>query len=372
MCTIGMNDIGSNKKFKVQHEQQLREKWSDEKIDLLEVLQACPDMVKFVVPSLALRAASRGILKECRRRSLMSMTIESNTPTSIIPLLVTNEASMSRDVLPFVAPVHLNWRGNPSNFMGESIVQFLDGVVWACDLLELRLHGIGLSIPDIENVTWPQNLLSLEFGKKFNQSLSAFKWPKTLKSLVFGRNFNHTLSETELPDCLEELVLGAFFEQPIVDVVWPKSLKILRFGRNFDGALSGTHLPDCLEKLVFGKHFNQPIVDVSWPRSLKTLIFQSGKFDGFNQSLTQVEFPNSLEDLELGNSFSSEVAGVKWSGLKRLVTGTEFDSSIDGVQWSDRLEYLDLRGRFNQYPGNLPKSLQVLKFGDRFNQPIIA
>eukprot|EP00438_Fugacium_kawagutii_P011380 Skav218987 [mRNA] locus=scaffold169:52316:52528:+ [translate_table: standard] len=64
----------------------------------------------------------------------------------------------------------------------------------------------------------PSCLRSLTFGRRFNQSLAGVTWPDNLVSLDFGRNFSHEeLKNVNLPSGLQSLVLEGVWTSRTID-----------------------------------------------------------------------------------------------------------------------------------------------------------
>ena len=64
---------------------------------------------------------------------------------------------------------------------------------------------IGNGYPGLEQVVWPENLDTLSFGERFQQSLEGVAWPSALQSLVFGKDFNQSLEDVTWPASLQNL-----------------------------------------------------------------------------------------------------------------------------------------------------------------------
>ena len=102
----------------------------------------------------------------------------------------------------------------------------------------------------------PKGLLSLTFGKEFNQSLDGLtlptslqRLPISLQSLTFGMFFNKSLATMTLPNSLQSLTFGFGFDKSLERVTLPSSLQSLASGEQFQQSLEGLTLPGTLSML---------------------------------------------------------------------------------------------------------------------------
>ena len=260
-----------------------------------------------------------------------------------------------------------------------------------------------------------ERVASLKFGFNFDEPLNLsgkirFTWPDTLVALDLGVKFQQDLSDVSFPDGLRKLRLGAAFNRCIQRVAWPASLQQLTFGHRFNKPIDGVRWPAALKRLVFGDKFDQPLRDannadgsIAWPPDLESLTFgadfshkvgeggssggvaaaaagagRGGGFgggshlpaslmrltlsEGFQQHMDSVAWPSRLEELNLDCVYVSDAAPERSAaaaaaaaaclpaGLKRLRMDLNFHQSVQDV--------VPL----------LPEALQELSFGDRFNQ----
>ena len=94
----------------------------------------------------------------------------------------------------------------------------------------------GSSWKPFRNISLPDNLQTLVFGRTFNQTLRGVKLPP-LKTLIFGHDFNQNMEGTSLPADLQSLTFGCLFNQSLENLKWPGGLKSLTLGKTFNRSL---------------------------------------------------------------------------------------------------------------------------------------
>lgn len=231
----------------------------------------------------------------------------------------------------------------------------------------------------VDSVVWPHTLQKLRFGYSFNQPIDGVSWPTSLRQLIFGERFNHPIDNVKWPASLVSLTFGFHFDQRIDAVTWPTSLQHVTFvyGSVFNQPLNRVRWPPSLKAVTFGHAFNQPVDRVLWPASLQQLTFGAM----FNQSMDGVEWPASLQRLTYGQSFDQPLVRGQRDPLqqRRYASGTghhERRNGFDGVSkirvWPDSLQQLKFGYEFSQPINSIrwPESLRELTFGCRFNQEI--
>ena len=123
------------------------------------------------------------------------------------------------------------------------------------------------SISGLHHATLPLMLVSLSFGRSFNQSLEGL--PVGLETLTLGREFI-SFHQLQLPRGLRNLTLSSFKSLEQLNL---PSLRSLVLGNAFNEILGKHTLPPNLESLTFGYQFNQSLKQGSLPISLKSLTF---------------------------------------------------------------------------------------------------
>lgn len=231
----------------------------------------------------------------------------------------------------------------------------------------------------VDSVVWPHTLQKLRFGYSFNQPVDGVAWPASLRQLIFGERFNHPIDNVKWPTSLVSLTFGFHFDQRVDAVTWPNSLQHVTFvyGSVFNQPLDGVTWPASLKALTFGHAFNQPLDKVLWPATFQQLTFGAM----FNQSMDGVVWPASLQRLTYGQSFDQPLAKGQQDPLQQQGYASEtghqerrngFDGVSRIVVWPDSLQQLKFGYEFSQPINSVrwPKSLRELTFGCRFNHEI--
>lgn len=203
----------------------------------------------------------------------------------------------------------------------------------------------------------PSGLKELEFGYRFNQSVSGWNLPSSLKKLIFGMNFNQPLGQCGIPESLSTLVLSGVWNQSLMDWKLPSGLTHLRIPECWNQATflpdgRFVKLPDGIKEFSFPGRFDQPVV------------FPCGSWT----------LSESLVELDLGCFFNQPVEGwVLPPKLRKLHISGRFDQPVKNWILPDTLEELDLESDFFNQPVNgwrLPRSLKRLVFGPAFRAPL--
>lgn len=347
----------------------------------------------------------------------------------------------------FDKPLSGNGAGLPPGLqvlsLGSSFDQPLAGVEWPRGLQKLVLSDhFNQSLDSIDGVRLPGALKEIVLGRQYNQEITGVAWPEGLQKLTFGFEFNQALVPAShgtgrgvivgsagdsrsfaLPAALKVLVLGHKFDQPLGGFVLPERLEQLTVGerlRLFDMAVFSLPsrlkrlsisckwgpgrnvdetglvlLPASLEYLDVGPYFNSSLDMLILPAELKVLILgfrfnqpilaaareqvsdQGGEEEGWRlPPQASPLLPDGLEELRLGSAFCQDInTGVSLpTALKRLIFSPDclFNGSVTGVVWPAGLEMLEFGNRFNQpmerkdEPAFFPETLRQLHFGWTF------
>lgn len=165
----------------------------------------------------------------------------------------------------------------------------------------------------IDNFIFSDSIVCLEFGKRFNKSLTHIDLPKYLKKLKFGEEFTQSLDYVKLPEHLEVLQFGKKYQVSLFSVKFPDSLLELILSDDFNHALP-FFLPKNLEKIVLGKLFNYSLNTFVVPQNLKYL-----QINGSISNKTLFELlPQSLKCLEIVNNLDFDMINLPDS-LEELV-----------------------------------------------------
>ncbi len=215
-------------------------------------------------------------------------------------------------------------------------------------------------------INLPDSLKSLKLGDDFDQDL---KLPKALTNFVMGEIFNRPVN---LPSSLIEFNMGHSFNQPIEFL---NNLVNLKLGYSFNQKVA---FPDSLLVIDFGWSFNKRIKKL--PDNLKVL--NMGYYSCFRKQLPKI--PSTLTKLNLSGLFNSPL-DLSSTKITKLILPYMYNSSI---KLPKTLQHLHLGSKFNQeivFPDslqsltmdymfnkhlNLPKNLKSFHMGEYFNTPI--
>eukprot|EP00435_Cladocopium_sp_Y103_P026530 s2628_g6.t1 len=246
-------------------------------------------------------------------------------------------------------------------------IKFVNDVCLECleKLHSLTFKGWSDQDKEFDTLALPSSLKSLSFADGVNH-LERMNLPRGLQLLLLGDSLGEV--PLTLPDELQSLSFGKRFNESIQNVIFPNRLQLLNFGDKFNQNLDGILLPENLQSLTFGAHFNQSLEFVTLPMCLVSLTFGAR----FNQSLERVNLPVQLHSLTLGDEYDQTLEHVTLpEGLQELVLGDLFNQTLDGVVFP-QLQRLKLSRRFNENVDavSFPRDLRILTFGDYFNQPL--
>jgi hypothetical protein len=154
-------------------------------------------------------------------------------------------------------------------------------------------------ITSVDEFIFPDSIIYLDFGKRFNKSLKNVSLPKYLKKLKFGDKFVQSLDYVKLPDKLEILEFGNNYQVSLFSVKFPDSLQEIILNDSFNHSLP-FFLPKKLEKIVLGGYFDYSLNTFIIPENLKYLrvngsITNKVLFDKLPQGLKSLEVVNNLD-----------------------------------------------------------------------------
>ncbi|KAM9953532.1 hypothetical protein ACTFIR_008607 [Dictyostelium discoideum] len=250
--------------------------------------------------------------------------------------------------------------------LGDSVSQSI-----AIESLPQSLSSLTIGNTFNEKIeSLPVLLKCLRIGSSFNNhSFPINFFPNSLERLSFNKVslFNNAFK----PGCfsidfsnLVQLDLGQSFNQTLKPNTLPNSLKILNLSTNFNKSLEIGTLPQNLQELTFGLKFNQPILKNHLPLNLKKLIFPNQS--KFNQPLTYFKnnqnnnneekeeeeeeenyeniLPNGLVELKIGGDL---IQNFKYSfkdldNLETLKFSYVFDKvNFQDIYYNENLKHLE-------------------------------
>jgi len=185
----------------------------------------------------------------------------------------------------------------------------------------------------LDNVLFPPYIYQLELGQAFNQSIDNIKFTNIENIIIFGA-FNTSISK--FPESLLSIYIGGRFNKTLEHTTFPPNLESFELNTVYCYKLPV--FPDTLTSLSITGIFNSPLNYYKFPTSRTFLDF--GNF--FNQSLDDCIFSNKLEILNFGDRFNQEFNSYIPS-LKTLRFGSKFDQII---KYMDNLTTLQISPLF--------------------------
>ncbi|EFA84253.1 hypothetical protein PPL_03330 [Heterostelium album PN500] len=194
----------------------------------------------------------------------------------------------------------------------------------------------------------PEDVDHWEFAKKFNSVLQRGQIREGVRRLTFGRNFNQTIESGVIPQSVEFIEFGYDFNRALDTVGLPHNLKTLVLGKSFNQLIKPGSLPSSLESLTFGESFNQPLQQGVLPAGLKYLSLGFSFNRNVEQTLSLFSnspSPSSLETLKFGNHFNQPLAdGVIPKSVKHLELGWNYNN--EQLVIPDTVESIYINGSY--------------------------
>lgn len=199
------------------------------------------------------------------------------------------------------------------------------------------MHVIHDEVEELKNID--THIDFLKFDYKFNKKIIKNIIPTSITKIIFGNDFN-----TEID----------------IDVL-PNNLVYLEFGNNFNQQIKKGVLPDSLVHLKFGDKFCKSMENM--PNNIKFL-----KLGDCQKDIKNI--PDSVEKLILPNSFNKCLLGILPTNLIHLELGNLFEQDIKNGDLPETLEKLKFGSYYNKKINSLPLNLRYLEFGAYYNQKI--
>eukprot|EP00752_Nemacystus_decipiens_P006577 g5922.t1 len=255
-------------------------------------------------------------------------------------------------------------RGLREVILGGVFDQPLAGVEWPAGLQELTLsehfdQPLEFGGGGARGVSFPAGLRRIVFGGQFDQEVSSTAWPQGLVYLSFGDKFNRAFVPPGVDSCYASggaagggsgsgsgggsrrspSTESSTSSSPTPSFALPAGLKTLVLGDGYDRPMGEGELPDGLQKLVIGRSFSY-VSTVRWPSALKSLRLSCRWGDGGdgggngggggNRARHWLILPPRLVYLDVGDSFNSPLDRIVFpASLKVLLLGSAFDHPID-------------------------------------------
>ena len=201
----------------------------------------------------------------------------------------------------------------------------------------------------LDNVIWPQKLISLYFGFDFDQPLNNVKFPNSLLTLSLIGKFNHPLENVKILDTIDTIEFGYMFNQSLTDIKF-SNLQIITIGNN--NILKSFKFPPLLEIVKFHPGFTIPFSDVILPDNIKYIIFSGESSVLFD--FDKIIFPKSLKKLVL------PIEKIKFVDMEKLyitTNGIYYWKNLNNLP--DTLEELTI-ANVDENIINLPLSLKKI------------
>jgi hypothetical protein len=181
-----------------------------------------------------------------------------------------------------------------------------------------------------------EQLIKIDFGNAFNQSIDKLKLPNNVQVIVFGDSFNQPINNVKWPNKLRKILFGYSFNQRTNTI--PSTVTIIDRNNMIQQVP-----PNSLE-LIFENHFNMDPNNYLLPYinnpNVKIIKFP----DTFNYPINRVSWPNSLEQLLFGDNFDQEIKNedrtsriYNMNKLTVYVKKYHFNNYIDSDEFGNRL-----------------------------------
>ncbi len=155
---------------------------------------------------------------------------------------------------------------------------------------------------DIDGLTFPYNIHTVELGANFSQRLYYFRFPDKLNTVKIYSN-------------------GVDLDR----IIFPSSLNTIKFTGSFNKKLDNIIFSGTIQNMCLGFSFNQPLDTVRLPYKLHTL--QIG-YD-FNQKFDSVKFPDTFHTLDMRYANPKYISNVFIpSMVKKVVVPMDYKGDI--------------------------------------------
>lgn len=165
-----------------------------------------------------------------------------------------------------------------------------------------------------KNLQIPIGALSLIFCDDFNDEISYFKLfiPVSLKTIEFGKKFNNTIKSGTFFKNIETLIFKDNFN--ITLRIFVPKVKNIYFGKNFNKTINNIIFRD-LENVHFKSNFRQPISNLSFKNVKNTLNFWCENeliiFNSFEKKFNIYFYDKNLANLYLLDKFDCKLFFIR-------------------------------------------------------------
>ncbi|KAF2068984.1 hypothetical protein CYY_009696 [Polysphondylium violaceum] len=200
-------------------------------------------------------------------------------------------------------------------------------------------------------INLPKNLVYLNIGVSFT-NVPIQNCPSTLETLILGR-YNYPLDQSTFPNSLVYLEFREEFNQPLIQGKFPKSLKYLNLGDSFNQPIGPNQLPNGLKTfIIHNRMYSFNIFDVL-PRDI-VVLKSSFKKPLYNWS----GIPENLVKLKIGANMPSTLSICK-SLVSLRITNVMLESIPSGLF---PLGLIELQVSSKTFcSGDIPPNVRVCK-----------
>ncbi|KAF2073806.1 hypothetical protein CYY_004900 [Polysphondylium violaceum] len=243
----------------------------------------------------------------------------------------------------------------------------------------------------------PDNISTIIFGDKFNQTILKDSLPLSVREIIFGLGFSQCISNIYLPFNLKYLIFRGDYNNKIIPNSFPPFLSHVSFlsSSNFKYPMSLVNLPLSISHLNITSSFypeelnnvldikhlilrtKSPVVRIG--QSIKSIQTNAGisHSDGLEMAIIEKEEqivrkefpPNILLDLEVVDSILHH-GSLNHLNVKTL-RFNYFNHALPKGSIPESTERIYLSSNFNQQCFISPPNLKFLNFGTSYNQPLL-
>ena len=225
---------------------------------------------------------------------------------------------------------------------------------------KIQQTALFISVLDKEVIEKIKYYNAIVFDYRFTDCNNLINYlPNHIKYIVFDYESHFDKPIYNYPQLLEYIKFGIMFNQSI-DYL-PNTLKYLITGYHFNHHLY--NIPNSIEYISLNSMFNYPINNLN--DNIKVLYLNCDNF--IHQIL---KLPKQLEHIILCSKTTIILDTKCFSdllNLREIEFGYDFNSSLDNIKWSDSIQILKFGDNFNQMLNNLPKYLKKIQVGVDFD-----
>jgi hypothetical protein len=243
---------------------------------------------------------------------------------------------------------------------------------------------------DISGIDWSRYamLYELKLGDLFNRDISQLHKVSSLHALYLGYSFNQDISHVCFPESLHTLHMGSRFDKSLDNVNFPEKMHTLLLSHHFSYSINAVKWPVHLHTLLL--NWRTPTDNVEWPLNLHTLRINCGyiyhiylpktlhilDLSKYRYRYSDLEWMHntSLHTLILQHDFNYVLPILHMQSLQVIIFGDEFNQNVSNIYVHEFLNTVIFGNKFNQSISLVkwPSKLEIIKFGQHFNQDITS